>query len=176
MTPPGFLYKIIEKGIGTVKTPMVPVKTFFRGKLMKRQELTDNQKTTILELASGEPTTQEAMAEEVHCRKQKVGEWLREFKSEMTWEQANAFCGEQHRRFLRLRPDYADRMIREEREARTKMERERETILREIRTMADKLGEEFGGWANDQTGQLELRSRIPTPVCGMVNGRYTILV
>lgn len=79
---------------------------------MKRTELTDAQKIKILRLASKvPPSSQMDIAAEVHCRTTKVGQWLREFKEDMSWEEAKAFCGDQYKHLLRLREDYVDNML-----------------------------------------------------------------
>lgn len=79
---------------------------------MPKKEFTFAQKLAILSrLAQTPKPSQEEVAEEIHCRKKKISEVLKEFRS-MTWEEANALCGgDEH--ILALRPDYVDQRVRE---------------------------------------------------------------
>lgn len=79
---------------------------------MPKKEFTYAQKLAILSrLAQTPKPSQEVVAEEIHCRKKKVSEVLKEFRS-MTWDKASAFCGgDEH--ILALRPDYVDQKLQE---------------------------------------------------------------
>ena len=79
---------------------------------MPKKEFTDAQKLAMLHrLAQTPRPSQEVVAEELHCRKQKVSEVLKEFRS-MSWDEASAFCsGDEY--ILALRPDYVDHRVRE---------------------------------------------------------------
>ena len=55
--------------------------------------------------------SQENVAEEVHHRKTKIEDVLREFKA-LDWEKAKAFCGNDQR-ILGLREDYFERKVEE---------------------------------------------------------------
>ncbi|MBA7656209.1 hypothetical protein ES703_64124 [subsurface metagenome] len=77
---------------------------------MPKKEFTYAQKLAILRRLSQTPKpSQEVVAEELHCRKKKVSEVLKEFRS-MTWDEANALCGGDER-ILALRPDYVDQKV-----------------------------------------------------------------
>jgi len=79
---------------------------------MPKKEFTFAQKLAVLSrLAQTPKPSQEVVAEEIHCRKQKVSEVLKEFRN-MTWEEAKALCGEDEH-ILALRPDYVDQKVRE---------------------------------------------------------------
>ena len=79
---------------------------------MAKKEFTYAQKLAILRLLAQTPKlSQDEVVEEIHCRKQKVSEVLKEFRS-MTWDEAKALCGEDEH-ILALRPDYVDQKVRE---------------------------------------------------------------
>ncbi len=79
---------------------------------MPKKEFTYAQKLAILRrLAQTPKPSQEVVAEEIQCRKKRVSEVLKEFRS-MTWDEANALCGgDEH--ILALRPDYVDQKVQE---------------------------------------------------------------
>ena len=82
---------------------------------MKRKMLTDSEKLQILGCLAKIPRkSQEVIAEEIHHRKTKIGEVLKEFKRK-SWEEAKAFCSnDQH--ILALRDDYVQMKVIEAKE------------------------------------------------------------
>jgi hypothetical protein len=107
---------------------------------MPRKDFTDADRLAILELLSQTPKkTRERIAEEIHCRKEKVSAVLQDFKK-MSWMSAKAFCGGRER-ILALREDWFDQM-----KAEKKLEEDRDRA--NIMSIRHELGLPLSGYTH----------------------------
>jgi hypothetical protein len=96
---------------------------------MKRSEFTDSERLKVLELkADGKSYDYIVTDGGIHHGRQKVIECVKWFTEDLSWEEAEAYCGN-NQSILRLRDDYLEQKVAEAEELKSKLEDERRTVI-----------------------------------------------